>query len=91
VSTVDLSAKYNFKIKTFPNPVKDNLHIRWQESVEVEQVQVFDMYGKSIPIIYETLSNGLRVNFKNKLVLGNYYVEVSLEDGRKAISRFIAN
>ena len=91
VSTVDLSDKYKFKIQTFPNPVKDNLHIRWDELVDVEQVQVFDMYGKSISISYETLGNGLRVKFKNKLVLGNYYVEIYLEDGRKAISRFISN
>ena len=90
VSTVDLSEKYDFKIKTFPNPVKDNLQIRWQETVRVEQVQVFDMYGKSISMVYETLGNGLRVRFENKLTLGNYYVEIFLEDGRRAISRFVA-
>ena len=53
-------------------------------------VQVFDMYGKSIPMIYQVLDNGINVRFENKLTFGNYYVEIFLEDGRRAISRFMA-
>lgn len=90
VNTVDLSAKGEFKIKTFPNPITNKLQIRWLATEGVETVQVFDIYGKSIPLIYEVLANGLNVRFEKKLNFGNYYVEVFLEDGRKAVARFMA-
>jgi len=47
--------------------------------------------GKNIPANYKIGGELITINFENDLQIGTYFLQVNLEDGRKATSRFIAH
>lgn len=62
------------KIKIYPNPLKDILHI--QSAYPVKEIRVFDMQGK----LLKTVSNAVEISLSH-LPKGMYLVQVKTEEG----------
>ncbi|MFK7775911.1 MAG: choice-of-anchor L domain-containing protein [Saprospiraceae bacterium] len=83
--------KNDFPITLFPNPVSEKLFLKWKETSTVEDLIIVNVLGKIIPVTYEIGGDFITINFENDLPIGTYFLQLNLEDGRKATSRFIAN
>jgi PKD repeat protein len=83
--------KNDFVITLFPNPVSEKLFLKWNETTAIENIMIVNVLGKTIPATYKLDSELVTINFENDLPVGTYFLQVNLEDGRKATSRFIAN
>ena len=94
IVTIDIETGLNenseFPIRLFPNPVRDNLRLEFSENSNLFQIEVFDVLGKSIPISFETSNSGTNISFENQLTKGIYFINIELEDGKKAVSRFVS-
>jgi hypothetical protein len=69
-------------IKLYPNPVENELCISNFESQDVNEVQIFDIYGKeisNIPII--KASNEITINASH-LLSGIYFVKMGKQTGK---------
>ena len=81
----------DFPITLFPNPVSEKLFLQWNENSSIENLRIINVLGKVIPANYEQDDEVITINFENDLPVGTYFIQINLEDGRKATSRFIAN
>jgi alpha-tubulin suppressor-like RCC1 family protein len=71
---------------TFPNPVKDNLYITNNESLQLENnIEIYDLQGR---LIYQTRAtidnNNLVINMSN-LTSGLYFIQLKSKIGGKKI------
>jgi PKD repeat protein len=80
----------DFPITLFPNPVSEKLFLKCTEISAIENITIVNILGKIIPVNYETGSKLITINFENDLPIGTYFLQINLEDGQKATSRFIA-
>ncbi len=90
-STTSVFDKNDFPITLFPNPVSEKLFLKWNETAAIENIMIVNVLGKTIPATYELNNDLITINFENDLPIGTYFLQINLEDGRKASSRFIAN
>lgn len=81
----------DFPITLFPNPVSEKLFLKWNENSSIENLRIINVLGKMIPANYDVDGEVITINFENELPTGTYFLQINLEDGRKATSRFIAN
>ncbi len=81
----------DFPITLFPNPVSENLFLKLTETTTIENLTIINVLGKIVPVNYEVGGDLISISFENDLPTGTYFLQVNLEDGRKATSRFIAN
>ncbi len=80
----------DFDISIYPNPVEDHFFLDLpQELTDVETVQVYDVLGQEKRSSFDQQSNTMTVQLGNNLSTGVYYVWVVLEDGKKAVMRFV--
>ena len=68
---------YNSFFSFYPNPVKDNLTLRFDDGVEPESVELYDLAGRLIG----TKPNGLESIDMNAMPSGVYLLRVTLKDG----------
>ncbi|MFK8009954.1 MAG: choice-of-anchor L domain-containing protein [Saprospiraceae bacterium] len=81
--------KNDFPITLFPNPVSEKLFLKWEETSTIENLTIVNVLGKEIPVNYEAGSDLISISFESDLPVGTYFLQINLEDGRKAASRFI--
>jgi len=79
----------DFTFQLFPNPVLTNFNIKWSESTSVTSVRVYDVLGATINVNASILATQIEVAFPQKPAVGLYYLELTLEDGRKGVERFV--
>lgn len=68
----------NSSIKLYPNPAQNTFSIKTAGNIRIEQVKLFDQYGKLLKIISDP---DLTVNISD-LPTGVYYVEFVTQNGR---------
>ncbi len=77
VDTVPLSTQdfISSKFNVFPNPINDVVTITNNESISIEQIQVFDISGKSVKTHSFTNVNEVQLNIEN-LASGSYLLQI---------------
>ena len=82
VSTESIS-ELEASFKVYPNPVSDMLFI--EAEIEVEEVAIFDVYGRQQNLRNSALSNSIDVSSLNN---GIYFLKVVTSEG-EVVKRFI--
>ena len=82
VSTESIS-ELEASFKVYPNPVSDMLFI--EAEIEVEEVAIFDVYGRQQNLSNSALSNSIDVSSLNN---GIYFLKVVTSEG-EVVKRFI--
>ena len=82
VDTVPLSTQdfISSKFNVFPNPINDVVTITNNESISIEQIQVFDISGKSVKTHSFTNVNEVQLNIEN-LASGSYLLQIKTNKG----------
>lgn len=82
VDTVPLSTQdfISSKFNVFPNPINDVVNISNNESISIEQIQVFDISGKSVKTHSFTNVNEVQLNVEN-LASGSYLLQIKTNKG----------
>ena len=65
----------------FPNPANDNFNIDLNGINEVKQVALYNFAGQQVQL-FQTGAKGIFSMERNNLPSGNYFIVVSLQDGR---------
>ena len=71
----DFTAELNFSF--YPNPVKDVLVLRNIQNIEIQKIEILDVYGK----IIKTFTSGFNTMDFNNLQTGFYFLTVLSEYG----------
>ena len=77
VATADMIEEVNSKLEIYPNPANDRLFI--EAEIEIENVVVYDIYGRS----QQSTVNGqqsLSIDL-SKLNAGIYFIKINTEEG----------
>ena len=82
VDTVPLSTQdfISSKFNVFPNPINDVVTITNNENINIEQIQVFDISGKSVKTHSYTNVNVVELNVEN-LASGSYLLQIKTDKG----------
>jgi len=65
------------KVAIHPNPVKNTLFLNFDNSINVNKVQVFDVFGKQILAVNSNFTRVDMSNFSN----GMYFVKITANEG----------
>ena len=82
-----VSSPFNFSIS--PNPVSNTMHIMADEGHIIEQIKLYDLTGKELPLVSDSqteFSSQLDVSYLKK---GMYFVFVEFEQGRRITKTFV--
>lgn len=82
VDTVPLSTQdfISSKFNVFPNPMNDVVTITNNENINIDQIQVFDISGKSVKTHSYTNTNKVQLNLE-KLASGTYLLHINTNKG----------
>jgi len=82
VDTVPLSTQdfISSKFNVFPNPINDVVTITNNENINIEQIQIFDVAGKSVKTHSFTNVNEVQLNVEN-LASGSYLLQIKTDKG----------
>jgi hypothetical protein len=69
----------------YPNPVKDQLSLRFDDGVEPESVELYDLTGRWV----STKRNGLKNIDLNAISSGVYMLRITTTDGKTYRERVI--
>lgn len=86
--SVNNTEKNKTAMQLFPNPVKNELHIRSGAQMNKLQVKVYDLTGRTINTLTTVAEQEMSVNTEN-LAPGNYFVVLTDDTGVKATGRFV--
>ena len=70
---------YNSFFSFYPNPVKDNLTLRFNDGAEPESVELYDLAGRLVG----TKPNGLETMDMSAMSSGVYLLRITLKDGTR--------
>lgn len=74
-------------LKTFPNPVGDELNLSFDNSyVDLKTINIFDLQGKRVIQYSNIQRNSINVGFLNS---GMYLIQITLADGNTVQKKFI--
>jgi len=73
----------------YPNPAKDLLFLDIPLTSQLQDLIVYDLLGQSQKIIYTNQQGKLTVTLENELATGVYFIQAILENGEKAVTRFM--
>lgn len=90
-SVTGVNDQNDFPISLFPNPVQQQLFLKWKENSPVQTLTIVDVLGKNIPTHFEINNELIQIHFERDLPMGTYFLQLTLEDGRMATARFVAN
>lgn len=71
----------------YPNPVQSNLQIDWSGKNEIEQVEIYNISGKTIWQENTNISTSLKVNV-SQWPAGVYFVKIKA-DNKSVVKRFV--
>lgn len=77
--------KSAFSLQTYPNPVSDQLNLKFNEAVKL-QVKVFNVVGKQV--IQKVVDNGNGIVNTQSLENGVYVLKYRTEQGEEGVKRF---
>lgn len=82
VDTVPLSTQdfISSKFNVFPNPMNDVVTVTNNESINIEQIQVYDISGKSVKTHSFSNVNQVQLNVEN-LASGSYLLQIKTDKG----------
>ena len=83
--TTNINDYYNVDLNIYPNPVNDRLYI--EAEVDVEEVAIFDIYGRVQKI--SAISYQPSVIDVSDLNGGVYFVKINTANGNTIVKRFI--
>ena len=63
----------------YPNPVKDHLTLRFDDGIEPESVELYDLAGRLVG----TKPNGLESMDMNAMSSGVYMLRITMKDGTR--------
>lgn len=92
IKNTPLSVKNDFvssKFSVFPNPVSDVVTITNNENIGIENIQVFDISGKSVHLKTFNYENEVKLNIED-LALGIYTLHIKTKEG-VAVKKIIKN
>jgi len=75
-------------IRIYPNPVRDRLHIRTRQNIDLRQAAVLSFTGQ---VIFEIPYRREQPVDVSRLQPGMYYLLLEDDQGRKALIRFLKN
>lgn len=73
-------------VSAFPNPTNGNVTIKLPNANQEAEIKLFDFLGKQLS---QTRSESSTVQLKLEQTAGIYFLEVSLEDGRKTTIKLV--
>ena len=78
-----------FEVKIYPNPVNDLLRVEFENASDLKEIIIVDVLGRRIPFEYDVNVNAVQIRFDD-LAKGNYFLQLVLDDGKKAGAHFVA-
>ncbi|GCD76836.1 serine protease [Thermaurantimonas aggregans] len=73
------------KISIFPNPVRDELHVKGLESAEIKEIRIYDGYGRLVKAINKIENGDINVS---SLPSGIYFITFTFE-GHKITKKIL--
>ncbi len=77
---LDIDGFFSSKFNVFPNPVTDVITITNSENIGIEQIEVFDISGKTVKSQSYKMENEVQLNIDN-FASGTYLLHIKTHDG----------
>lgn len=87
IPTVNLKNLIPSKFNLHPNPSSDTVHISTDENIEIEEIKIVDLNGRTIEVLKYKNQNKVQLDIK-ELSVGTYMLLIKSKDGL-AVKRII--